>query len=315
MPADLDVFLDMMVAERGAAANTIAAYASDLIHVHHWLEQHGRDLASASTTDLQAYLGSLALGATARSDAAALRTIARRLSALRQFYRFLCLDGRRTDDPSSCLDSPRQAPALPKVLSEDEVERLLVATQALPGAERIRLVAMLEVLYAAGLRVSELVAMPLHVAHTDDLHLPIRGKGSKERLVPLTPAAHQALQAYLPLRPHFLPPEPKGRRNRYLFPSRTAAQGHLTRQRFGQILKDLAVHAGIEPVRVSPHVLRHAFATHLIDHGADLRSVQKMLGHADIATTQIYTHVASTRLRHVVEFHHPLHSREDSDHS
>jgi integrase/recombinase XerD len=230
------------------------------------------------------------------------RTAARRLSALRQFHRFLNGEGVRPDDPTAALDSPRQGRPLPKYLSEAEVDALLVASRARPGPDGVRLVALLELLYATGLRVSELVGLPLAAIARDRRLLSVRGKGNKERLVPLSEPAREALAAWLPLRQAALGP---GSMSRWLFPSRSR-QGHLTRHRFGQLLKELAIAAGLDPAKVSPHVLRHAFATHLLAHGADLRSVQRLLGHADISTTQIYTHVLEDRLRALVHEHHPL---------
>lgn len=230
------------------------------------------------------------------------RTAARRLSALRQFFRFLYAEGFRADDPSSAVDAPRQGRSLPKILLEPEVDALLDAARSRPGPEGKRLVCLLEIAYATGLRVSELVSLPVATVTHDERLLIVRGKGDKERMVPLTEAAIGAIIAYREYRVNFL----AGRReSAFLFPSRSA-EGHLTRRRLGQLLKELAVECGIDRAKVSPHVLRHAFATHLLDHGADLRSVQQMLGHADISTTQIYTHVLSQRLRSIVESHHPL---------
>jgi integrase/recombinase XerD len=224
------------------------------------------------------------------------------LSAFRQFFRFLVIDNVRSDDPTQPIDGPRLPRALPKHLEEDEVTSLIAAAQRHKGPEGARLICILELLYGAGLRVSELVALPLAAAKADRPYVIIRGKGDKERLVPLGEPARAALEAYLARRGAFLDGE---RSARFLFPSRSA-EGHLTRRRCGQLLKELALEAGIDPARLSPHVLRHAFATHLLNRGADLRSVQEMLGHADIATTQIYTHVAGERLQRLVSEHHPL---------
>jgi integrase/recombinase XerD len=212
----------------------------------------------------------------------------------------------RGDDPSSGLDAPRLGRPLPKLLSEAEVGRLIEAAARWPGEEGVRLRAILELLYATGLRISELTALPLAAAQREPRFMLVRGKGGKERMVPLGPPSRQALAAYLACRPHFLP---EGGASRFLFPSR-GRDGYLTRQRCGQLLKELALAADLDPARLSPHVLRHAFATHLLDHGADLRSVQQMLGHADIATTQIYTHVQGDRLRRLVETAHPLARRK-----
>ncbi|MBP2300450.1 site-specific tyrosine recombinase XerD [Azospirillum picis] len=307
-PPHLDAFLDMLTAERGAAANTRMAYERDLADLGRWLAQRGLPLEKAGTEDLRAYLA-------VQSKEGAPRTVARRLSAMRQFYRFLLAEGRRTDDPASPLDSPKQGRPLPKILTEAEVSAMLATAEARGGPEGLRLVALLEVLYATGLRVSELVGLPMTAIMRDGRGLLVRGKGGKERMVPLSDPALAAMAAYIPLRLHFVPAAAgqEAGHSPFLFPSRSSAEGHLTRQRFAQLLKQLAIDSGIDPEKVSPHVLRHAFATHLLDHGADLRSVQKMLGHADIATTQIYTHVVSERLRKVMHDHHPLARRKQEE--
>ncbi len=291
----------MLIAERGAAANTVEAYRRDLADFAGFLARRGQALEAADAAALRAYFASLArAGMTSR-------TAARRLSTLRQFHRFLYGEAIRPDDPTTALDGPRQGRPLPKYLSEAEVEALLAAAHARPGAEGQRLAALLELLYATGLRVSELVGLPLAAITRDRRLLSVRGKGGKERLVPLSDPARAALEAYLPTRAAALA---RGRKQgkggvHWLFPSH-GRQGHLTRHRFGQLLKQLAIAAGLAPAKVSPHVLRHAFATHLLAHGADLRSVQRLLGHADISTTQIYTHVLEDRLRALVHEHHPL---------
>jgi integrase/recombinase XerD len=292
----LEAFLEMLAAERGAARLTLAAYHNDLLDLSRFLASRGQALESADAAALHEYVSA---AATRRLTP---RTLARRLSAMRQFYRFLVADNTRADDPTSGLDSPRLGRPLPKVLSEAEIERLIAAAAAWPGEEGARLRCILELLYATGLRVSELVGLPLAAALRNPRLMLVRGKGGKERLVPLSPPAREALAAWLECRNTLLP---KGQPSRWLFPSR-GAEGHLTRQRCGQLLKELALAAGLDPARLSPHVLRHAFASHLLDHGADLRSVQQMLGHADIATTQIYTHVQGERLRRLVETAHPL---------
>jgi len=290
----VEAFLEMLAAERGAAALTLAAYRADLAD---FARARASDaIATAATEDLRQYLSQLAKAQLAP------RTAARRLSALRQFYRFLVLEGVRKDDPTAALDAPRLGRPLPKLVSEAEVKQLLEAARAKPGPEGLRLVCLLELLYGSGLRVSELVGLPLAAARRDQRFLLVRGKGDKERLVPLGAPARAALAAYLAVRGHFLG---AGESPRWLFPSR-GAEGHLTRRWCGALLKELAIAAGIDPARLSPHVLRHAFATHLLDHGADLRSVQAMLGHADITTTQIYTHVLGDRLQRLVAEHHPL---------
>jgi len=290
----VEAFLEMLAAERGAARLTLAAYRADLTDFVRALA--GDAIETAATENLRQYLSRLAKMQLAP------RTAARRLSALRQFYRFLVLEGVRQDDPTAALDAPRLGRPLPKLVSEAEAKQLLAAARAKPGPEGLRLVCLLELLYGSGLRVSELVGLPLAAARGDQRFLIVRGKGDKERLVPLGAPARAALAAYLAVRSHFLG---EGETSRRLFPSRSA-EGHLTRRWCGVLLKQLATAAGIDPARLSPHVLRHAFATHLLDHGADLRSVQAMLGHADIATTQIYTHVVGDRLQRLVNEHHPL---------
>jgi integrase/recombinase XerD len=302
--AAAEAFLEMMAAERGAADNTLSAYRRDLADVEDFLKRRKASLADAGTEDLRAYLKRL------DGQGMAARTAARRLSALRQFYRFRLSDGQRRDDPTAALDGPRLGRSLPKPLDEADVTRLIDAAARHGTPEGLRLAAALELLYATGMRVSELVALPLATVLRSPQAILVRGKGNKERLVPLGEPARQAVAAYREVRQRFLPGTGKGKGARrkespFLFPS-SGAQGHLTRHRLGQLLKDLAVEAGVEPSKVSPHVLRHAFATHLLEHGADLRSVQKMLGHADIATTQIYTHVVKERLVRTVRDHHPL---------
>ncbi|MGH6990140.1 MAG: site-specific tyrosine recombinase XerD, partial [Stellaceae bacterium] len=267
-----------------------------LIDAAAFLARHGTALHEASAEDLRRYLAHLArTGLQPRSAA-------RRLSALRQFFRFLVLERARADDPTAPLDAPRQGRPLPKILGQNEATALLVAARGHEGVEGARLVCILELLYGSGLRVSELVGLPLAATHGDQRFLLVCGKGDKERLVPLSPPARIALDAWLVERARAMKPKAQ---SRFLFPSR-GRTGHLTRERCGQLLKKLAIEAGIDPARLSPHVLRHAFASHLLEHGADLRSVQEMLGHADIATTQIYTHVMEDRLQRLVATHHPL---------
>lgn len=308
--ANSDAFLEMLAAERGAAANTLEAYRRDLEHCEDFLGGRGKNLSAAGTEDLRAYLQALSASGMAP------RTAARRLSALRQFYRFLYEDRLRGDDPTTGLESPRQGRPLPKTLSESEVDRLLESARADPSPEGVRLQALLELLYATGLRVSELVSLPLSATARDPRVLLVRGKGGRERLVPLSEPAREALSDYREIRARFLMSKRAAKANDgqklpespWLFPSR-GKSGHLTRHRVGQLLKDLATAAGLDPAKLSPHVLRHAFASHLLDHGADLRAVQKMLGHADISTTQIYTHVLSERMKSLVLNHHPLASK------
>jgi integrase/recombinase XerD len=280
----------MLAAERGAARLTLAAYRNDLRDLERFLAARKMAIEKADEESLHAYL---AAAATTRQLAP--RSLARRVSAIRQFYKFLIVDGLRQDDPTVGLDSPRLGRPLPKLLSESEITALLAAAREWPGEEGVRVLCLLELLYATGLRVSELVTLPHAAARRDPRFLLVRGKGGRERVVPLGEPARQALAQYLERREPFIP---DGR------PSRGGA-GHLTRQRCGQLLKELASKAGLDPARLSPHVLRHAFASHLLDHGADLRSVQQMLGHADIATTQIYTHVDQSRLKSIHQKFHP----------
>lgn len=287
----------MMSVERAAARNTLIAYTRDLTDAQAFLAARGRDLADASAQDVEAYF--TALGARGLSPA----TASRRRAAVRQFYRFVLGEAWRTDDPSRRVEAPRKGRALPKVLSRDEVDRLIAAAGAKDGAQGLRLACMVELAYASGLRISELTGLTLAAMARDPAYLMVRGKGGKERLAPLNDAARSAVKAYLEVRPKFVPPTDKA--NPWLFPSRGKA-GRLTPRRFAQLLDEAAAGAGIDPARVSPHVLRHAFATHLLEGGADLRVVQTLLGHADIGTTQIYTHVAGDRLAEVVATKHPL---------
>jgi integrase/recombinase XerD len=297
-----EAFLEMMAAERAAAANTLTAYGRDLADAQAYLVARGQDLASATAENMEAYFAQL--GMRRLSSA----TAARRRSAVRQFYRFVLGEGWRGDDPSRRIDAPRKGRPLPRILTRAEVGALIDAATAKDGPAGARLGAMLELLYASGLRVSELVALPLAAMARDPAYLIVKGKGGKERLAPVGAAARAAVKTYLAVRPTFLP---KGvRQSPWLFPSRSRA-GRLTARRLAQLLDEAARHAGIDPAKVSPHVLRHAFATHLLEGGADLRVVQTLLGHADIATTQIYTHVAQDRLREVVETKHPLSRKKD----
>lgn len=306
----VDAFLDMLTTERGAALNTRHAYWRDLADVSLYLrENQNCDIHDATTDSLKAYLKDLSEKTHTKgnnSGKIAVRTVARRLSALRQFYRFLLSENKREDDPTSTIESPKQGRTLPKTLSESEVTTLIETAAIGGGADSVRLVCLLEMLYATGLRVSELVGLPVSAISEDNQFLMIAGKGGRDRIVPLTDSAQKAITEYLDLRSQFIGPENQARQEQWLFPSRTSDSGHLTRQRFAQLLKDLAYDAKIDADRVSPHILRHAFATHLLSNGADLRSVQKMLGHADIATTQIYTQIIGENLKKTVDEKHPM---------
>jgi integrase/recombinase XerD len=295
----LEAFLEMMSAERGAAAHTLEAYRRDLSDFAVHVRQRGRNLGTTNTEDVRTYITGLSEAGMKAS------TQARRLSALRQFHRFIQDEGVREDDPSATVEAPKRTRPLPKVIGEQHMKKLIDAVSALTGPEGARLACIVELLYASGLRISELVTMPLAATTGERRMLLVRGKGGKERLVPLGDPARISLKAYLGLRSEFLPAANKDRAERFLFPSR-GAEGHLTRRRVGQLLKELALRAGLDPAKLSPHVLRHAFASHLVAHGADLRSVQQLLGHADISTTQIYTHVQEERLRTLVAEKHPL---------
>ncbi len=293
MGRHIETFLEMMAAERGASPRTLEAYGRDLADFSGFVKG---DAAQASPDDLRGYLARM------KKQALAPRTASRRLSCLRQFYKFLYGEGLRTDDPTASLDSPRLGRPLPKFLSEKEVETLLAAAREIEGIKGLRATALLELLYAAGLRVSELVSLPLAAVRGKSAMI-VRGKGAKERMVPIGGEARVAVAAYLEVRDAFIPAKVKT--SPRLFPS-DGRSGHMTRAAFSNLLKDIAVRAGVPPSRVSPHVLRHSFATHLLAHGADLRSLQQMLGHADISTTQIYTHVLDERLKHLVQSSHPL---------
>lgn len=300
----IETFLEMLSAERGAAENTLEAYRRDLEDFAARIDKRSNGLLGVDAEDIRDYLAQLSDLGLAASSAA------RKLSALRQFYKFLYAEGIRSDNPTTVIDSPRRARPLPKTLSVEDVDilleqsRLLVEkAQASKKLKALRLNCLVEVIYATGLRVSELVGLPISAALSDDRFLFVRGKGGRERLVPLSEPAVAAMKVYL----RDMDIQMKGRANDqpWLFPSR-GASGHLTRQRFGQELKELGLSVGIEAGRLSPHVMRHAFASHLVAFGADLRSVQQMLGHADISTTQIYTHVLDERLKQLVHDHHPL---------
>ncbi len=300
----VELFLDMLAAERGAGDNTLGAYRNDLKDLSAHLRKSGNTIATATTDALRNFIGSLAKRGYKPSS------LARRLSAMRQLYRFLYAESKRSDDPAAVLDGPKRPRPLPKVLSIAEVDKLLKKARAdsersdQSPAQRLRaarLLCLLEVVYATGLRVSELVALPAMAARRDQRMLIVRGKGGKERIVPLNKQAKRAMAEYLQL-------QEDGKHHagsKWLFPS-SGEQGHLTRQHFARELKLLAQSCGIQADRLSPHVLRHAFASHLLHNGADLRVVQTLLGHADISTTQIYTHVLEERLKTLVRDLHPL---------
>ena len=294
----IDSFSTMLVAERGATVNTVSAYLNDISHFEKYLIENEIDskIEGCSKDSISNYIKYLS------KNGLNPRTATRRLSSLRQFFLFLQSENHRSDNPTNNVDGPRQIKSLPKLLSEEEVEQLFDQANQIVGPEGIRLVCLLEIVYATGLRVSELISLPNTALTQDQNILLVRGKGGRERLVPLTISALDSINAYREVRHVFLK---SNRESKFLFPSRSK-EGFLTRRRVGQLLKDLAIASNINPEKVSPHVLRHAFATHLLDRGADLRSLQKMLGHADISTTQIYTHVLSKRLVSVVSSHHPL---------
>jgi integrase/recombinase XerD len=306
----VDSFLDMLTTERGAAVNTRQAYWRDLADFSLYLrDKFKKEIVDATGSEIKTYLDDLGnkIHVKGQNKAQiATRTVARRLSALRQFYRFLVSENIRKEDPTSAIESPKQTRTLPKTLSEAEVSLLIKTAASGGGADSVRLVCLLEMLYATGLRVSELVGLPLSSIGEDMQFLMVAGKGGRERMVPLSEPAQKAIRGYMDVRQQFIAIDDKGAQGQWLFPSRTSESGHLTRQRFAQLLKDLAEQAGLESDRVSPHILRHAFATHLLSNGADLRSVQKMLGHADIATTQIYTHIIGEKAKKTVEEKHPL---------
>lgn len=308
----LRAFLDMMAAERGSSSNTLAAYARDLDDYDQFLMDRGTGPIEATSDDVRFYLVDLERRGMRASSAA------RKLSAIRQFHGFLYREGHRPEDPTAIIEGPKRGLRLPKVMSVDEVDRLLGTAmegaddEAAPFGRRLaaaRLSALLELVYATGLRVSELVALPETAIRAGKETLVVRGKGSKERLVVVTQAARDAVGRYCALLSRFRPQE----RSRFLFPAE-GESGHISRQVFARDLKTVAARAGIAPDRVSPHVLRHAFASHLLQNGADLRVIQQLLGHADIATTQIYTHVLDERATSMVRDLHPLEDDENKSH-
>lgn len=299
----VEMFDSALAHERGAALNTRQAYARDLTDFTFFLrDEYKRDVDTATADDVRAYVKYTTEGGVSP------RTISRRLSTLRQFYIYAMSEKLRSDNPASAIESPKQTRPLPKTLSESEVNALIKTAARGKPAESARLVCLLEIIYSTGVRVSELIGMPLSAIGEDARYLIIDGKGERERMAPLTDPAREALRAYLALRENlFLGDDAaRAKQAKWVFPSKSSEKGHLTRQRFAQLLKELAYRADVDQDRVSPHILRHAFATHLLSHGADLRAVQKMLGHADITSTQIYTHVGSEDLQKTVEDKHPL---------
>lgn len=297
-------FLDAQAAELNAAENTLLAYGRDLVHFDDWLARQGRDFSTASRADIEAYLVALDAEGLAKS------TRARRLSSIKQLYRFAYDEALRDDNPSLQIKGPGRDKKLPKTLSMEEVDRLLEhsETHGRSAGDRLRNACLMQLLYATGMRVSELVGLPVAAVRGDPQLLLIRGKGGKERMVPLSPPAQAALAAWLVHRDageESARLENGAAPSRFLFPSR-GKSGHLTRVRFFTLIKEIAVASGVSPEKVTPHTLRHAFATHLLENGADLRAIQTLLGHADIATTEIYTHVLDERLKRLVLDNHPL---------
>jgi integrase/recombinase XerD len=301
----VEAFLEMMSAERGAATNTLTSYEHDLDDLHSFLNGKSVRLTEAASPDLSAYLASLAAQGFKPSSQA------RRLAAMRQFYKFLYAEGLRTDDPTGILDAPKKGRPLPKTMGVDEVGRLLEQAEqeaqdpAAGQLQRLRMLALLELLYATGMRVSELVSLPARVLDQDGRFLIIRGKGNKERLVPLSQSAIAALKLYGRMMAVENAASKNPQESPWLFPA-ASKEGYLARQVFARDLKNLAIRAGLTPSMISPHVMRHAFASHLLANGADLRVVQELLGHSDISTTQLYTHVLEERLQQLVQTHHPL---------
>lgn len=309
----ISAFLDAQAAEAGAARNTLLAYGRDLQDFSEWLAARGLGLAEMTREMVEDYLTFCDAQGLART------TRARRLSSIRQFTRFALEEGWREDDPALRISGPGRAKRLPKTLDRAEVEAMLTAAPRVgrTTADRVRNLCMVEMLYATGMRVSELVSLPVAACRGDPQLLLIRGKGDKDRMVPLSGPARRALADWLKIRDN-APAESllgrlvDGKGAKWLFPA-PGADGHMPRQSFGRLLKDVAVLAGVDPARVTPHVIRHAFATHLLEGGADLRSIQTLLGHADLGTTEIYTHVLDARMRDLVLNHHPLARPGDND--
>jgi len=299
IPGLIESFLDMLTAEKGVSLNTRQAYCRDLLS---FMEFHESEhIERAYEEDLKGYIRYLA-----DEKQLSPSSISRHISAMKQFFLFLCSINERTDNPAVNLEFPKQGVSLPRTLSEDDVNALFdQASQHRDNYEDLRTLVFLEILYASGLRVSELVSLPYTIFNRENRFINIIGKGNKERIVPISKIAYETIKEYLPYRLEYVKKAGKGS-NRFLFPSITSKTGYISRQRIFQLIKELAVESGIDREKISPHVMRHAFATHLLEHGADLRSVQQILGHESIATTQIYTHMTNEHLKEVVEQHHPL---------
>lgn len=299
IPEVVEAFLDMLTAEKGVSVNTRQAYCKDLLGFAEFYSPE--PIEKAYEDNLKEYIHFLA-----DTKQLSPSSISRQISAIKQFFLFLCSMGKRKDNPAVNLDFPKQGVKLPKTLSEDEVNALFEQAQRhVDNYEDLRTLVFLEILYASGLRVTELVSLPATVFNRENMFINIIGKGNKERIVPINKVAYDIIKEYLPYRLDYLKKAGKAN-NRYLFPSITSKTGYISRQRIFQLIKELATDAGIDRDKISPHVMRHAFATHLLEHGADLRSVQQILGHESIATTQIYTHMTGEHLKDVVENHHPL---------
>lgn len=310
LAAIIDNFLEMMSAERGASKNTLEAYRRDLYWANEELSAFGVTLLESGRENLTKILSSM------QSQGFAATSQARRLSTLRQFFQFLYAEGFRSDDPSGDIDTPKKRTNLPKIISEQQVTHLLDLAEneakrgdysAVEHKRAMRLHTIVELLYATGLRISELVSLPVRIVRGQPDFILVRGKGAKERMVPLSEKAKEALKEWLALRDNTV-----DRDSPYLFPAH-ADQGYIARQLVARELKTLAVASGISVHNISPHVIRHAFASHLLQHGADLRVVQQLLGHSDISTTQIYTHVLEEKLQSLVNDHHPLAERAHAE--
>lgn len=302
-------FLEMMVAEKGAAQNTVAAYDRDLIDIDLYMQKRGTSLDKCKPVDFKAYVDELSNKTQIKGDRqnkTTPRTVSRRISAARQFYKFIISEGIREDDPTSTIEAPKQKRTLPKIMTEDEINHAITTAAKKGNAASKRLVTLLEMIYSTGLRVSELVGLPLATYQADSQFMIVEGKGGRERMVPLTPSAQKALADYVAVRERFIGEGDDGTQATWLFPSKTSIKGHLTRQRFAQMLKDLSKACDFPMGKLSPHAIRHSFATHLLQNGADLRAVQKMLGHADIATTQIYTQMLDEEVNEKVQENHPM---------